>query len=48
VFVNGHIVVAAGKVIGIDESELLEQARTRAEAIRSQLGVSAHNEWPVS
>ena len=48
VFVDGRKVVDGGNVIGIDETDLLARARARAEAVRQQLGVSAHNEWPVS
>ncbi|MGI9220533.1 MAG: amidohydrolase family protein [Woeseiaceae bacterium] len=48
VFVNGRKVVDAGQVIGVDEADLLERARSRSEAVRQQLGINAHNEWPVS
>ena len=48
VFVNGRKVVEDGNVIGIDQAELLEQARARSETVRQQLGIDAHNEWPIS
>jgi cytosine/adenosine deaminase-related metal-dependent hydrolase len=48
VFVSGRKVVEDGDVVGVDQAALLEQARTRSETIRQQLGISAHNEWPIS
>jgi len=48
VFIGGRKVVESGKVLGLDEAEVLEQARSRSEALRAQLGIAAATAWPVS
>ena len=48
VFVAGQKVVDTGKVLGLNESELLERARSRAREIRTSLGVETANEWPIT
>lgn len=48
VFVGGRKVVEAGKVLGVDEADVLQRARTRASEIRTNLGIEAANAWPIS
>ena len=48
VFIGGSKVVETGKVLGVDEAEILQRARVRASEIRSNLGIEAANAWPVS
>jgi cytosine/adenosine deaminase-related metal-dependent hydrolase len=48
VFVGGRKVVEAGKVLGVDEANVLQRARTRASEIRTNLGIEAANAWPIS
>ena len=48
VFIGGSKVVETGKVLGVDEADILQQARVRASEIRSNLGIEAVNAWPVS
>lgn len=48
VFVGGRKVVAAGKVLGVDETDILDRAGERSQAVRENLGISAANSWPIS
>jgi len=48
VFIGGSKVVETGKVLGVDEADILQRARVRASEIRSNLGIEAANAWPVS
>ena len=48
VFIGGSKVVEMGKVLGVDEADILQRARVRASEIRSNLGIEAANAWPVS
>ncbi len=48
VFVGGRKVVEEGKVLGIDETDLIRRARERASVICEQLGASGAAAWPVS
>jgi len=48
VFVGGRKVVEAGKVLGVDEADVLQRARARASEIRTNLGIEAANAWPIS
>ena len=48
VFVGGQKVVDAGKVLGVDEADILQRARERSAVIRQQLGVTTAGAWPVS
>lgn len=48
VFVGGRRVVEAGKILGVDEVDILDQARERSDAVREKLGISAANAWPLS
>ena len=40
VFVGGRKVMQAGRILGMEESVLLDQAQERALHVRSQLGLS--------
>jgi cytosine/adenosine deaminase-related metal-dependent hydrolase len=48
VFIGGRKVVEAGNVLGGDETEVLEQARSRSEVLRAELGFTTATEWPIS
>ncbi len=48
VFVGGRKVVKAGRVLGLDVEEVLQQVRERSEVVRANLGIVAANAWPVS
>lgn len=48
VFVGGRKVVEEGKVLGVDETDLIRRARERASVICGQLGASGAAAWPVS
>ncbi len=48
VFIGGRKVVEGGRILGLDEADVLEQARSRSEALRAKLGIAAANAWPVS
>ena len=47
VFVDGRKVLDAGRVVGVDEATLNQQAQTRASAIRQQLHLHTQQSWPV-
>jgi len=48
VFIGGRKVVEAGKILGFDEADVLEQARSRSEVLRAKLGIATATAWPVS
>ncbi len=48
VFVGGRKVVEAGRVLGIDEDDVLARAQQQAEQVRRMLGLKTAQSWPVS
>lgn len=48
VFIGGRKVVENGEILGLAETDVLEQARLRSEVLRSELGFATATEWPSS
>ena len=46
VFIGGQKVLEDGRILGMDEISVLDQAQERAERARSDLGLSTANTWP--
>ena len=48
VFIGGRKVVDAGRIVGVDATDVLERAQERAEQLRTTLGLTVVNTWPMS
>ena len=47
VLIGGRVVLRNGEIEGVDEGAILDSARSRAEQVRSDLGLSTARSWPV-
>ncbi len=47
VFVDGSKVVERGRILGMDEGDVLATAQSRADHIRRQLNLSTRQAWPI-
>ena len=47
VFVDGSKVVERGRILGMDEGDVLATAQSRADHIRQQLNLSTRQAWPI-
>lgn len=48
VIVGGRVVLRSGAFVSVDEAAVIERARSRANAIRSSLGLVSRQAWPVA
>ena len=46
VIIGGHVVVAGGRCVSVNETELRLEAERAAPLLRSRAGVSVERRWP--